>query len=563
MRQGWRSLWVLLVGAGCATPCLAGCPAWIAQRAGGELHALHDQLDAWNHAYRTDGHSPVDDAVYDQALARYEAWRACFPAQAPPPLSHLADAHGPVRTPVAQTGLAKLHDATAVQAWLDARGGRDLWVQPKADGVAVTLLYVDGQLRQAVSRGDGLHGSDWTAQVARIAAVPKRLLHAPARVVLQGELVWRVPGHRQARDGGVRARADVAGALAREPLDARAAARIGLFVWDWPSGPADMRARLAGLDAMGLGASAALTRPVRGLNEVRHWRERWYRGALPFATDGTVLRQGHRPPAAAWKPAPPDWAVAWKYPPAQAQATVRAVDFHRGRRGRINVVLELDPVVLDDRTVRRVSVGSLTRWRKLDARPGDQVSLSLAGLTIPRFDAVVWRTRERAAVSVPDQGIGDPLDCWHPQAGCRGQFLARLQWLGGRQGLRIDGMGETTWQALVDAGLVQGLLDWMALTPAQLARVPGIGRERARRFAQAFARSRGAGFARWLNALGMPPAGQATLPDWQALAARDVAQWEDETGIGPGRAARLQAFFHHPEAVKLAAQLHEAGVIGF
>lgn len=563
MRHGWRHLCGLLASLWLAAPCLAGCPAWNAGRAGHELHALHDQLDAWNHAYRTQGRSPVDDVIYDQALARYDGWRRCFPDQAPPPLAHLADATGPVRSPVAQTGLAKLPDAAAVQAWIDARGAHDLWVQPKADGVAVTLLYIDGRLRQATSRGDGLHGSDWTAQVQHIAAVPKQLPHAPSRVVLQGELVWWLPGHRQAHDGGVRARADVAGALARDPLDAQAASHIGLFVWDWPSGPADMPARLAGLAAMGFASSAALTHPVHALADVRHWRERWYRKALPFATDGTVLRQGHRPSATTWKPAPPAWAVAWKYPPAKALATVRGVDFRRGRRGRISVVLELEPVILDDRTVRRVSVGSLAHWRKLDARPGDQVSLSLAGLTIPRFDAVVWRTRERAAVDVPAQATRDGLDCWHPKAGCQRQFLARLVWLGSRHGLRLDGMGETTWQALIDAGLVHGLVDWMALTAEQLARVPGIGPTRAARLAQSFAHSRDEGFARWLSALGMPPAGNATLTDWQALAQRDASTWESEPGVGPGRAMRLRAFFTHPETRQLAAQLHAAGVSGF
>jgi DNA ligase (NAD+) len=544
-------------------PCMAVCPAWDAPRAAQELRALHDQLDRWNHVYRTEGRSPVDDVIYDQTLARYEDWRACFPAQAPPPLAHLADATGPVRAPVAQTGLAKLPDAAAVQAWMAARGNVDLWVQPKADGVAVTLLYVDGRLREAVSRGDGLQGSDWTRRVLKIAAVPKRLPHAPARVVLQGELVWRLPGHRQAHDGGMGARADVAGALAREPLDAQAAARIGLFVWDWPGGPEDMQARLDGLRAMGLGTSAALTQPVRDLAQVRRWRDRWYRQALPFATDGTVLRQGHRPRARDWQPAPPDWAVAWKYPPATALATVRAVDFRRGRRGGVSVVLELEPVVLDDRTVQRVSVGSLARWRRLDARPGDQVSISLAGLTIPRFDAVVWRTRERAAVEVPGDAGRDGLDCWHPQAGCRRQFLARLAWLGGPQGLRIDGMGETTWAALVDAGQVRGLLDWLSLVPAQLAAVPGIGAARAKHLAQAFAHARKQGFERWLRALGMPPAGEAALPDWATLAARSVAEWENQPGVGPGRAARLHAFFHHPEVIELAARLHAAGTPGF
>ncbi|MBP1474310.1 NAD-dependent DNA ligase LigB [Frateuria sp. MAH-13] len=561
MRHGWR--WWLLAACLLIRPCLATCPAWDAPRATHELQALHDQLDRWNHAYRTDGRSPVDDAIYDQALARYESWRACFPGQAPPALAHLADATGPVRAPIAQTGLAKLPDAAAVQAWMHARGDRDLWAQPKADGVAVTLLYVDGELRQAVSRGDGLHGSDWTAQVAKIAAVAKHLAHAPPRVVLQGELVWRLPGHRQATEGGVRARADVAGALARDPFDAGAAAHIGLFVWDWPSGPADMRARLAGLQAMGFGASAALTQPVTSLAQVRRWRERWYRQALPFATDGTVLRQGRRPRGTAWQPAPPDWAVAWKYPPARALATVRAVDFRRGRRGRISVVLTLEPVVLDDRTVRRVSVGSLERWRKLDARPGDQVALSLAGLTIPRLDGVVWRTRERAAVTVPTEATRDGLDCWHPDAGCERQFLARLVWLGGRQGVRIDGIGETTWRALVDAGLLHGVLDWLSLTPAQLAAVPGIGAARGAKLSQAFAHARAAGFGSWLRALGMPPAGDAALPAWGVLVARDASAWEKQPGVGPAGAARLQAFFRHPEVGRLAARLHAAGIAGF
>ncbi|UGB37812.1 NAD-dependent DNA ligase LigB [Frateuria soli] len=561
MRQGWR--WLVLAASLLARPGLAACPAWDASRAAHELQALHDQLDRWNHAYRTDGRSPVDDTLYDQALARYEGWRACFPEQAPSALAHLADATGPVRSPIAQTGLAKLPDAVAVQAWMRERGNHDLWVQPKADGVAVTLLYVDGELRRAVSRGDGLHGSDWTARVRKVAAVPAHLPHAPPRVVLQGELVWRLPGHRQAAEGGMRARADVAGALAREPFDAWAAAHIGLFVWDWPSGPVDMRDRLAGLQAMGLGASAALTQPVANLAQVRRWRERWYRQALPFATDGTVLRQGRRPGGTVWRPAPPDWAVAWKYPPAKALATVRAVDFRRGRRGRISVVLELEPVVLDDRTVRRVSVGSLARWRKSDARPGDQVALSLAGLTIPRFDGVVWRTRERAAVAVPSETARDGLDCWHPGAGCKRQFLARLVWLGGRQGLRIDGIGESTWRALVDEGLVHGLLDWLSLTPAQLAAVPGIGAARAAKLTQAFAHARVAGFDAWLRALGMPPAGDAALPGWGVLVARDAAAWEREPGVGPAGAARLQAFFRHPEVRRLAARLRAAGITGF
>ena len=539
------------------------CPDWSPTQARQELAALHDRLDSWNHAYRVSGQSPVDDAVYDQAERRLAAWRRCFPAQSPAVLAHLADAGGRVRSPVAQTGLAKLPDAAALAAWMHARNDRDLWVQPKADGVAVTLLYLDGQLRQATSRGDGLHGSDWTMLAQSIEAIPRQLPNAPARVVLQGELYWRLPGHVQADDGGANARLTVAGALARDTLDAGSAAQIGLFVWDWPSGPADMPARLAGLAAMGLADSVTYTHPATTLDEVKRWREQWYRHAMPFATDGTVVRQGHRPPASRWQAAPPDWAVAWKYPAASALAEVRAVDFTVGRSGRITPVLELAPVQLDDHRVQRVSVGSLRRWRELDIRPGDQVEVALAGLTIPRLQSVAWRTQQRAAVTPPDPAAHGALSCWSPTPGCERQFRARLAWLGGRQGLQLDGLGVDTWQALIDAGLVHGLLDWMSLTPMQLTSVPKLGRDRAKALVATFADARNRSFARWLVALGVPAGVNAGSADWDTLSIRGMDGWQAQAGIGAGRARQLVAFFACPEVRAQAARLHAAGVQGF
>ena len=562
-----RKVWLLLVAgiAACCTRALsaAACPDWSPTQARQELGALHDRLDGWNHAYRVSGRSPVEDAVYDQALQRFAAWSRCFPAQAPPPPAPLADASGKLRAPVAQTGLAKLPDASALAAWMHARGNRDLWVQPKADGVAVTLLYMDGQLRQASSRGDGLHGADWTAAAQRIGAIPKRLPQAPARVVLQGELYWRTPGHVQASAGGAHARAAVAGALARDTLDAASAAQIGLFVWDWPSGPADMPARLAGLQAMGLADSVAYTRAVSGIDDVTRWREQWYRHAMPFVADGTVVRQGRRPPAASWSAAPPAWAVAWKYPATSALAEVRAVHFTVGRSGRITPVLELEPVQLDDRRVQRVSLGSLRRWQQLDIRPGDQVEVALAGLTVPQLQSVVWRTQQRAAVVVPEAGAHSALSCWQASAGCEAQFRARLVRLGGRQGLRLDGINADTWQALIDAGLIHDLLDWMALTPAQLAAVPGVGTARAQALAQTFAGARQRPFADWLQALGMPASGVAELTDWATLRGHSASEWRAIAGLGAARATQLAAFFEHPGVGMQAARLRKAGVQGF
>ena len=155
------------------------------------------------------------------------------------------------------------------------------------------------------------------------------------------------------------------------------------------------------------------------------------------------------------------------------------------------------------------------------------------------------------------------MDCWRSAPGCEAQFLARLTWLGGSHGLDLDGVGEGTWRRLAEAGKLHGLLDWMALDAAQLAEVDGIGPTRAAAVAAAFSAARRQSFRRWLAALAPPPMGDAPVPDWATLAARSVAQWQSQAGIGATRARRLHAFFRHPDVVALAARLHGAGVAGF
>ncbi|MBB3143332.1 NAD-dependent DNA ligase LigB [Halomonas organivorans] len=554
---------VLLVWLFAGPLLAADCPNWPAPRAERELTALHERLSAWNDAYRRDGASPVSDAVYDQASARMAAWRRCFPGQ--------ASAVGPPRTgpagdiphPIAQTGLAKLADEDAVRAWLARRG--DVWLQPKVDGVAVTLVYEAGRLIRAISRGDGESGQDWTTRMRRLPAVPERLpASAPARMVLQGELYRRLDGHVQAEAGSAGARSAVAGWLARARLTDDRAAEIGFFAWAWPDGPASMPPRLAGLEAMGFADTAQWSRQVDTLDEVRRLRETWYHAPLPFATDGVVLKRGRRPPGRRWMAEPPGWAAAWKYPPREALAEVRGVEFRVGRTGRITPLLHLMPVTLDGRTLRRVSVGSLERWEALDIRPGDRVVVALAGLTIPRLEGVAWRGAERPAVTPPSPADYHALSCWHPEAGCEGQFLERLAWLSGDEALDIAGLGPGTWRALVEAGLVDGLLDWLTLDPSRLAEAHGIGVVRARRLAERFSSARQRPFAAWLEALGPPPGWEAgRTRDWATLAGRSEAEWRTLPGVGPARAAELVAFFADPEVEVLAGRLEAAGITGF
>ncbi|QFU00306.1 DNA ligase B [Halomonas sp. THAF5a] len=538
----------------------APCPDGVKAPAEAELDALAQRLAEWDDAYYRRGESPVSDAIYDQARRQYERWRRCLPERVPEAavLSHpVGEAHHPV----AQTGLAKFEDAAAVGRWLARRDG--VWVQPKVDGVAVTLVYRDGRLARAISRGDGRHGQDWTAAVRRLPAVPERLPDA-VDALLQGELYRRLKAHVQAEAGGAGARSEVAGWLAREALSANTAARIGLFVWDWPDGPAAMHERLAGLARLGFPDSAALTYPVATLEEVERFRARWYRGPLPFATDGVVLRQGARPAGEGWRAEPPTWAAAWKHPPREALATVRGVEFRVGRTGRITPLLHLHPVELEARTIRRVSAGSLARWEALDIRPGDRVAIALAGLTIPRLEGVVWRPASRPALSVPDPAAYHALSCWRLSPGCEAQFLERLAWLGGPEALDLPGVGPGTWAALVEAGLVTGLLDWRDLAAPALRRAHGIGEARAEALTAAFAATQAAPFARWLEALGAPPGVEAALPaDWATLAGMNPRDWRALPGVGPDRAAALVEFFVHPEVHALARRLGEAGAHGF
>ncbi|WP_095195982.1 NAD-dependent DNA ligase LigB [Pseudomonas sp. Irchel 3A7] len=538
-----------------ATPC----PDWPTERASNEVAALQKQIDLWDDSYHREGKSLVTDELYDQSRARLAQWHQCYNRDSP--TNPLRTARGTIAHPIAHTGLEKLHDDQAVEHWL--RDRTDVWVQPKVDGVAVTLIYRQGRLTQAISRGDGSHGQDWTTSVRQIAAIPQHLSQ-PLDLLVQGELYWRLDGHVQARDGSLNARATVAGLMARKALSSQQATGIGLFVWDWPRGPEKLPERVAMLDELGFPGTKAYSQPISALADAQRWRDHWFRSPLPFASDGIVLRQANRPPAERWQAKPPYWIAAWKYPFAQALAQVRKVHFKIGRTGRITPVLELTPVMLDDRQIKRVSVSSLQRWQFLDIRPGDQVAISLAGLTIPRLDGVVLRSTQRPELNVPLATDFHSLSCWQPTPGCEGQFLARLTWLSGKQGLALSHVGPGTWEKLLESGRLKGLLDWLTLDAQELANIDGFGERSAARLSSSFDSARQRSFARWLKALGMPPTGQAHLVDsWQALANRNIEQWQAESGIGPGRAAQLSAFFRDPQVLALSETLRAAGIDGF
>lgn len=420
----------------------AVCPAWSPARAQEEISRLQQQIKQWDDDYWKEGKSEVEDGVYDQLSARLTQWQRCFVSE--PRDVMMPPLNGAVMHPVAHTGVRKMADKNALSLWMRERS--DLWVQPKVDGVAVTLVYRDGKLNKAISRGNGLKGEDWTQKVSLISAVPQTVSGPLANSTLQGEIFLQREGHIQQQMGGINARAKVAGLMMRQD-DSDTLNSLGVFVWAWPDGPQLMTDRLKELATAGFTLTQRYTRAVKNADEVARVRNEWWKAKLPFVTDGVVVRGAKEPESRHWLPGQAEWLVAWKYQPVAQVAEVKAIQFAVGKSGKISVVASLAPVMLDDKKVQRVNIGSVRRWQEWDIAPGDQILVSLAGQGIPRIDDVVWCGAERTKPTPPENRFNS-LTCYFASDVCQEQFISRLVWLGSKQVLGLDGIGEAGWRAL-------------------------------------------------------------------------------------------------------------------
>lgn len=543
---------------------LASCPEWALEQAQIEINVLQKQVMQWDEHYHQQGISVIEDEIYDRLLNELNHWQRCFMVPLYPESSALLPGKGMHFHPVAHTGVQKVKDERTLHEWIEKR--QDLWIQPKVDGVAATLVYEYGKLTQAISRGDGEKGQDWTQHVLKIPAIPESIVTDRTRVVLHGELYWIAEGHNQKRDGGINARSKVAGVMMRNVLAQHEARQIDFFVWDWPDGPETLTERHDELQQFGFNRKGLFTYPLTTFQEAEHYRQHWFETPLPFATDGIVIRQGRRPAAEHWRVNQSGWIIAWKYTPQKTVTAVKDIQFSTGRTGRVHVVLELEPVKLDDKQIKRVSLGSIARWKQWDVLPGDRVSVSLAGQGIPRMEDVVWRTQHRQAVVSPEESRSHHGACWFYSPECKQQFLARLVWLSGKSGLQMTSVGKKTWLALIHSGKVSSLVDWIMLSSEELESVSGIGQKRASIIAQQFRQAREKPFERWMIALGFP----VTLPKtawvsltWQQIQNKKPEDWRLEYQLSPGQIKKIQQFMGYPEVLDIARALVREKASGF
>lgn len=539
----------------------AVCPAWSPARAQEEISRLQQQIKQWDDDYWKEGKSEVEDGVYDQLSARLTQWQRCFGNETRdvmmPPLN------GAVMHPVAHTGVRKMADKNALSLWMRERS--DLWVQPKVDGVAVTLVYRDGKLNKAISRGNGLKGEDWTQKVRLISAVPQTVSGPLANSTLQGEIFLQREGHIQQQMGGINARAKVAGLMMRQG-NSDTLNSLAVFVWAWPDGPHLMTDRLKDLATAGFTLTQTYTRAVKNADEVAHVRNEWWKAKLPFVTDGVVVRAAKEPESRHWLPGQAEWLVAWKYQPVAQVAEVKAIQFAVGKSGKISVVASLAPVMLDDKKVQRVNIGSVRRWQEWDIAPGDQILVSLAGQGIPRIDDVVWRGAERTKPTPPENRFNS-LTCYFASDVCQEQFISRLVWLGSKQVLGLDCIGEAGWRALHQTHRFEHIFSWLLLTPEQLQNTPGIAKSKSAQLWHQFNLARQQPFTRWVMAMGIPLTRAALNASdersWSQLLFSTEQFWQQQPGTGSGRARQVIEWKENAQIKKLGSWLAAQQITGF
>lgn len=539
----------------------AVCPAWSPARAQEEISRLQQQIKQWDDDYWKEGKSEVEDGVYDQLSARLTQWQRCFGSE--PRDVMMPPLNGAVMHPVAHTGVRKMVDKNALSLWMRERS--DLWVQPKVDGVAVTLVYRDGKLNKAISRGNGLKGEDWTQKVSLISAVPQTVSGPLANSTLQGEIFLQREGHIQQQMGGINARAKVAGLMMRQD-DSDTLNSLGVFVWAWPDGPQLMTDRLKELATAGFTLTQRYTRAVKNADEVARVRNEWWKAKLPFVTDGVVVRGAKEPESRHWLPGQAEWLVAWKYQPVAQVAEVKAIQFAVGKSGKISVVASLAPVMLDDKKVQRVNIGSVRRWQEWDIAPGDQILVSLAGQGIPRIDDVVWRGAERTKPTPPENRFNS-LTCYFASDVCQEQFISRLVWLGSKQVLGLDGIGEAGWRALHQTHRFEHIFSWLLLTPEQLQNTPGIAKSKSAQLWHQFNLARNQPFTRWVMAMGIPLTRAALNASdersWSQLLFSTEQFWQQLPGTGSGRARQVIEWKENAQIKKLGSWLAAQQITGF
>lgn len=571
---------------------------------------LRQNLEQWSQEYYRLDEPTVTDQDYDLALRELQALEDAHP--------ELRDSHSPtqrvgappleaftsVEHPIPMLSLDNAFSDEEFAAFLQRLADRlntesvpDLVAEPKLDGIAVSLIYADGRLARAATRGDGTHGEDITLNARTIASIPLRLSGDswPVRFEVRGEIFMPLAGFSAFNDRALAAgekpfvnpRNAAAGSLRQ--LDSAVTARRPLEFCTYSAGehpeeawPVSHWDVLQAFADWGLPVSPYAER-VRSLDACLAYYERMTarRSELGFDIDGIVYKVNSfaAQEALGFVARAPRWAIARKFPAQEASTKLLDVEFQVGRTGAITPVARLEPVFVGGVTVSNATLHNMDEIGRLRLHERDTVSVRRAGDVIPQVVAVQEAKRDPAAAA-----IQAPTECpvcaskverVEGEAAlrctggliCAAQAKAALRHFASRRAMDIDGLGEKIVDQLVDTALVKSVADLFCLDAPTLQNLDRMGEKSATKLVEAIAASRQTSLQRFIFGLGIREVGEATAAalakrfgDLDPLMAADEEALLEVPDVGPVVAHYLLQFFASPANREVVDMLRARGV---
>jgi len=466
------------------------------------------------------------------------------------------------------------------------------YVEPKLDGAGLELIYRDGALETAATRGDGLRGEEVTAQARTIRSIPYHLRgDAPTYLSVRGEVYiakadFEALNARLSDEGAEKIYANprnlAAGSL--RMLDPKVTAQRPLDFFAHSFGEMEgeelatqhefyERARKWGLKTSPLarrceGAAAA----KKAYDDLLAQRD-----DLPYEIDGMVVKVDdfELQRQLGTRARSPRWAIAWKFPAVEKATDLERIEVNVGRTGALTPVAILTPVEIGGVTVSRASLHNQDEIERLNVRPGDRVLVKRAGDVIPKVVTVLehrgkrkWKAPTECPVcgTAVERAEGEVVArC--PNVHCPAQVEGRLVHWAGRSAMDIEGLGDKLVAQLVAKGMVHDVADLYTLEWEPLAELERMAEKSARNVVDAIARSRTRPLHRFLNGLGIRHVGERIaeilaqrFDSVEALADAEEEDLLDVDEVGPEVAASLRTFFARPEVKEILARLKAAGV---
>ena len=571
-----------------------------------EIERLRNELNTHNYNYYVLNKPTISDFEFDvkmHELQRLEAENPEFFDPNSPTQrvgSDLSEGFVQVEHRYPMLSLANTYSEGDVADWYE-RVRRSLnepfevVCELKYDGTSISLIYENGALVQAVTRGDGVRGDDVTANVRTIRSIPLTLRgnDYPQNFEMRGEILmpWKVfdalNAEREAQEEPLFAnpRNAASGTLktqnpaevARRRLDAYLYYLLGEDL------PADTHyENLQRAASWGFKISDAM-KCCHSLQEIIDYIDYWdtERKNLPVATDGMVLKVNslQQQKALGYTAKSPRWAIAYKFQAERACTRLNSVSYQVGRTGVITPVANLDPVQLSGTTVKRASLHNADIIAGLDLHIGDMVYVEKGGEIIPKITGVDLDARLLLGDKVgfakvcPECGtplVRDDNEAAHycpNEDGCPPQIKGKMEHFVSRKAMNIDGLGEETIALLYDNGLLHNVADIYELKVPDLARLERLGAKSAHNIKNGIEASKQVPFPRVLFALGIRYVGE-TVAKKLAAAFRSIDRLSVATldelmavpDIGESIAQSVRAYFAKPEHQQLVERLREHGL---